>query len=43
MAKCVEACNFVQKRLQHGGFPVNIVKFLKKRILKTSVNGCFSY
>ena len=31
----------IKKRLQHRCFPMNIKKFLKARILKTSSNGCF--
>ena len=27
------ACNFIKKRLQHGCFPVNIAKFLRKALL----------
>ena len=29
-----QACNFIEKRLQHRCFPVNIAKFLKTPILK---------
>ena len=29
----LEACNFIKKRLQHGCFPVNIAKFLRKALL----------
>ena len=30
----LNACKFTKKRLQHGSFPVNIVKFLNTPILK---------
>ena len=30
----LQACNFVEKRLQHKCFPVNIAKFLRTPILK---------
>ena len=35
------ACNFIQKRLQHSCFLVNIAKVLRTTILKASANGCF--
>ena len=38
----LEVCNFIKKRLQHRCFLVNIAKFLRTLILKTSANGCCS-
>ena len=38
----LEVCNFIKKRLQHRFFLVNIAKFLRTLILKTSANGCCS-
>ena len=32
--KNLQACNFIKKRLHHGCFPVNIVKFSKTPILR---------
>ena len=32
---------FINKRLRHRSFPVNITKFLRRPTLKTSANGCF--
>ena len=34
-----QACNFIKKRPQHGCFSVNIVKFLKRLILKNICEG----
>ena len=33
--------NFIKNRLQHGCFPVNIVKFLRTSILRTFADCCF--
>ena len=33
----LQTCNFITKRLQHRCFPVNIVKFLRKPILKNNL------
>ena len=38
---CLEACNFIKKRLQHNCFPMNIEKFLWKFYLKNTTGGCF--
>ena len=34
-----KACNFIEKRLQHRCFHVNIAKFLRASILKNICNG----
>ena len=31
---CLQACNFIKKRLQHSCFPVKFAKFLRTPILK---------
>ena len=37
----LKACTFIKKRLQQRYFLVNVEKFLRKLILKTSANRCF--
>ena len=39
----LQACNFIQKRLQHKCFPVNITNFLEHPFWKTSANNCFCF
>ena len=36
-----QACNFIEKRLQHRCFHVNISKFLRTCFRRISANGCF--
>ena len=37
LLECLQACNFIKKRLQHRCFPVNIAKFSKNIFWKTYV------
>ena len=37
----IKACNFIKRRLQHRGFPVNFVKFLRTPFIIEDVRGCF--
>ena len=37
----LQDCNFIKEILRNRCFPMNIAKFLRKSILKTSWNGCF--
>ena len=37
----LKACNLIKKRLQHRRFLINIAKFLRTPLWKTSMNGCF--
>ena len=37
----LQTWNFIKKRPQHGCFPLNIAKFLRTPIYKTSPIGCF--
>ena len=36
----LKACNFIKKRLQHKGFPMNFRKFTKTPILENTSDGC---
>ena len=38
----LQSCSLIKKRLQHRCFPVNITKFLRIPVLKTSMNGCLN-
>ena len=40
-SRCLKACNFVKRWLQHRCFSVNIAKILITPILKKSANVCF--
>ena len=37
----LKACSFIKKRIQHKGFPVNIVKFFRIAFLQNTSGGCF--
>ena len=37
----LKTCNFIERRLQHGCFPVNIAKFLRKFYFKNTTGGYF--
>ena len=36
-----QACNFIQKRLQHWCFPLKLANFLRKTFLMKHPSGCF--
>ena len=36
----LQACNFIEKKVHRRCFPLNIAKFLKHLVFRTSANGC---